>query len=276
MLTVVGNGTYVDVTFSAATHFLAGDKLDLRTLTTKKANISSASSTSTTFTINTATAHGLIAGDSVTVEGASLAGYNGVFTVATAPTTTQLTITNAANPGAMGAVGTVRLTTPGSWFDDLGLATIASMESGATVARITSAITGPAANPVSIGGDPGVDLRVTQGFISGLLPNTFGHFSEANAKALPAVTATIANATGLVSANLTTTTAAAYTNDWTNSKLMTWNAGAGTNQARIKQIGQSPSNGYLNTLLTFNTPVAKSTAERLRITFNCQMLRELI
>lgn len=276
MLSIVGNGTYVDVTFSGATHFLAGDKLDLRNVITKKVAISSASSTSTTFTINTATAHSLNPGDSVTIENASLAGYNGTFTVATVVDADTLTITDSANPGAMGASGTARLTTPTGFFDTLGLATIASMQSGTTVARITSTIIGPAVEPVNIGGDPGVDLRWTHGFTSGFIVNSPSWLSEANKKALPAVTSFLANTTGGVLRSTEAATNAAYTNDFTYSKEFTWNAGTSTGNTRIAQIAPQGASGYLNWVLTFNTPFVKTDAQRLKCKVSIKMIRDLI
>jgi hypothetical protein len=283
MLSIVGNGTNVDVTFSAATHFLAGDKLDLRGIITKKAAISSASSTSTTFTINTATAHGLIAGDSVTIEGASLAGYNGTFTVATAPTTTQLTITDAANPGAMGAAGTVRLTTPATYFDDLGLATIASMVSS-SVARITSAITGPAVEPASIGGDPGIVVCWRRGDSSYWRVSTTSsgnvYFTEANVKALVDDSAQ-AGATGPTTTNgvgfdsMTVVSTPAYGNDFTVAVLNTKNAGTGTAGTRIKQFALNWNTGGMWTQITLNTPFNKDTSQRLKVGLSKQLLRDL-
>lgn len=286
MLSIVGNGTNVDVTFSAATHFLAGDKLDLRGVTTKKFAISSASSTSTTFTINTATAHSLNPGDSVTIEGASVGPYNGVFTVATTATGTQFTILDASNPGAMGASGTARLTTPGTYFDDLGLATIASMVSS-SVARITSAITGPDVEPVPIGGDPGVKVR----FYRGGSESSFGlkdfssgspyssYFTEANTKAVIDVSAgptTPSTTSSSYSFDTVTPTSGAAANDWTYSQLVTKNAGTGTDLTRMKQLnfrGTSTSACFVQ--ITFNTPFNKTTAQRLRVTCSKQIKRTL-
>lgn len=276
---IAGSGSNVDVTFTGATHFLAGDKLDLRNVRPALTNISSASSTSTTFTINTATAHGKSPGDSIVIEGASVAGYNGTHTVATG-SGSILTITNAANPGAMGASGTLRLATPGTYFDDLGLATIASMVSS-SVARITSAITGVAVDTTqTIGGDPGVTYkfrRISAGtwlFGSGQIYA----FNEANQKA-------IADETGVGTLSATGGTIiisgsggsaisaqnAAYTNDWTANAVVRANAGVGTSFTRLKQL-------YSNQVgwqLTFNTPFTKSEAQRFTITASKQIKRTL-
>ncbi len=58
-------------------------------------------------TVTTTTAHGFAAGDSVTIAGASVAGYNGAVTVGTTPSTTTFTYTYTSNaPLANGSGGT--------------------------------------------------------------------------------------------------------------------------------------------------------------------------
>lgn len=277
MTSIVGSGTAVDVTFSAATIFLAGDKLDLRGVTPLAFNISSASSTSTTFTITMASAHGLIAGNACVIAGASLVGYNGSFTVATAPTTTTLTITNSANPGAMGASGTIRAATPGAYFNTLGLATIASMVSS-TVARITSTVTGVPANPSQIGGDPGVTVRFRRSDTSHWY---FGQgycylFNELDTNALvdDAAQASTSLPSGGVSLGLNQLTYAATSNDFTASTLLTYNSGPNTNSSRIKQFALNVFGGAW-AQITFNTPFSKDISQRLRITTSKQILRDL-
>jgi hypothetical protein len=282
MASIVGSGSNVDVTFSTATHFLAGDVLDLRNVTPKKFAISSATSNSTTFTINTTAAHGLSVSDSVVIEGASLAGYNGTFTVASVVDSDTITITNSANPGAMGASGTIRLATPGTYFDDLGLATIASMVS-TSVARITSAITGPDVNPENIGGDPGVIVRyirstTNQNWRFPVSINTNQLREEAHAVALvndqtgPALMTISGTA---LSANTNAQTAASAANDWTDSILITWNAGSGLGRARVKQLQVLANSGWTGCQITFNTPFVKTDAQRLRVTVAKQFLRDL-
>lgn len=283
MTSIVGSGTAVDVTFSAATHFLAGDKLDLRNIAPKKHSISSASSTSTTFTINTATAHGLSVSDSVTIENASLAGYNGVHTVSAVVDSDTFEITNAANPGAMGASGTARLTTPATYFDDLGLATIASMVSS-SVARITSTITGPTVEPGLIGGDPGVSFRMKPGGVSAafntlLNASTCFYFTEANAKAIadPTTSGTLPSSGNSFSATSSINqVSSTYSNDFTEFATLNKDAGAGTNITRLKQISFATSqSGYHQGQITFNTPFDKTTAQRLRFTYSKQLKRTL-
>lgn len=280
MLSIVGSGTAVDVTFAAATHFLAGDKLDLRNVTPKKFAISSASSNSTTLTINTTLAHGLSVADSVVIAGASLAGYNGTFTVATVPDADTITIVNAANPGAMGASGTVRLATPATYFDDLGLASIASMVSS-SVARVTSAITGAAVEPGLIGGDPGVTVKFVSQNANQELSLAFGGvsnvFTEANAKAIGDTTSvgTISSTNTLWGFDSLATTVAAFGNDWTWSGTLTKNAGAGTNGTRIKQFYTRAGTSGCGAQVTFNTPFDKTTAQRLRWGASKQILRDL-
>jgi hypothetical protein len=60
--------------------------------------ISGITRSSTTATATTSTAHGLIAGDSITVAAVGESDYNGRFLVLTAPTTTTFTYTVANSP----------------------------------------------------------------------------------------------------------------------------------------------------------------------------------
>jgi hypothetical protein len=60
----------------------------------------------TTETVNTAAAHGLTTGDTVTIAGNATAGFNGVWIVASTPTTTSFTFTGPG-VGATGAGGSV-------------------------------------------------------------------------------------------------------------------------------------------------------------------------
>ena len=69
---------------------------------TASASTSGASESGTTVTIRTATATGLKVGESVTINGATVAGYNGTFTVATTPSTTSFTYTAASGLGLSG------------------------------------------------------------------------------------------------------------------------------------------------------------------------------
>lgn len=71
--------------------------------------ISSASWAASVITINTAVAHGLVVGNSVVVTAASPAGYNGIYTVVTQPSSTQITVANAVNPGTYVTGGTTTL-----------------------------------------------------------------------------------------------------------------------------------------------------------------------
>lgn len=284
MTSIVGNGTNVDVTFSGATHFLAGDKLDLRGVTTKKIAISSITSDGTKWTINTAAAHGLSVSDNVVIEGATVGAYNGTWPVATVVDTDTFEITDASNPGSSGAAGTVSLEKPASYFDDLGLATIASMVSS-SVARITSTMTGPDVNPADIGGDPGVEIRFKRKSSNSglsLQANTAGSmaFTTANAKALmdPTTVGTTSNTGSSWTFDSVSTTNSAASNDFTQSHLLTKNAGAGTNATRIKQIlvSTSATPASCDLQITFNTPFDKTTAQRLRVTVSKKIVRDIV
>jgi hypothetical protein len=59
----------------------------------------------TVWTILFAAAHGLVATNSFVMTGFQPTGFNGTFTVATAPTTTTVTVTNTNLPGAITAFG---------------------------------------------------------------------------------------------------------------------------------------------------------------------------
>ncbi len=62
--------------------------------------IVSASESSTTVTITTNGSHGFTAGQHVLISGVSVAGYNGAFTIASAPTANTFTYTTTAGLGA--------------------------------------------------------------------------------------------------------------------------------------------------------------------------------
>jgi hypothetical protein len=70
-----------------------------------------ATESGTTVTITTRAAHGLQVGQSVTVTGVPVAGYNGTVTVATVPTTTTFTYTAAAGLAASGGGAVYTVTT---------------------------------------------------------------------------------------------------------------------------------------------------------------------
>lgn len=70
--------------------------------------ISNAVRATSTVTMTTSAAHGLTAGDDITIEGMNPSGYNGTYKVATAPTGTTLTYVKSTDPGIFVAWGTVR------------------------------------------------------------------------------------------------------------------------------------------------------------------------
>lgn len=282
LVSIVGSGSYVDVTFDSDTLFLAGDKLDLRPVTPKRFGVVSATSNSTSFTVNTALAHGFVAGNSITIEGASVGGYNGTFTIATA-TGTSFTVTNSSNPGTMGAGATARLATPGGYFNSLGLAVIASMPS-ASVARITSTVTGPAVDLIQIGGDPGTTVKIRRNNDSamwylGLSEGYAYAFPDGNQKALLDIT-TIGNDFDTTNSafqfDSAPSTNAGPENDWTNSYTLIKNSGTGTDAARVKQLVFWPYWGDSVTYqITFNTPFNKTVLQSLRVTVSKQITRDL-
>lgn len=134
---IVSNGTYWDVVVGAAcsSHYAVGRPIIITGALPATSAITTITSTVSDFTVTTSAAHGKVAGNSIVIAGSSVAGYNGTWTVLAAPTTTTLTVTSGANPGAATG-GTLRLTTPGTWYD--GTYTIASFPNSTTI-RITNA-----------------------------------------------------------------------------------------------------------------------------------------
>jgi hypothetical protein len=285
---IVGNGVTFDVTTSTANHFLAGDTVILANVVPKRFAISSASSVVGTLTINTAAAHGLIVGDTVVIELASVGGYNGTWTVATVPDADTITITGGSNPGAMGASGTIRLATPATYFN--GTFTVASKPS-ANVVRITSNIQGPAVDASStMSSTDSCDLTVSLSAMgtdvisqwAGSSAGTFRVLNETNAIATPAITDNYtATPTAAYSATYGTTsggTNADYTNDWTATvNVAPWNAG--TSETRCKQIITNKASGAANIPtyhLALHTAQPKEASFRLTMPrFRSQILRDL-
>lgn len=65
--------------------------------------VSSFTNSTTTATATTAVNHGYAVGDTVTLSGASLAAYNGTFTIATVPSNTTFTYAMGSDPGGSSA-----------------------------------------------------------------------------------------------------------------------------------------------------------------------------
>lgn len=82
----------------------------LDSITTKGGTVSSITRSSTTATVTTAAAHNFVAGDTVTISGATQTEYNGTFTVLAAPTSTTFTYTVSGTP-ATPATGSPAITT---------------------------------------------------------------------------------------------------------------------------------------------------------------------
>lgn len=269
---ITGNGTSFDIVTTAAHHFLTGDQIVLPAGTTvpKRFNISSGSSTSSDITVNTATAHGLSVGNSVTIENASVSGYNGTWTVDTVPDSDTFTIASALNPGALGASGTVRLATPGTYFN--GTWTVASIPNSTTI-RVTSAVTGPAVDTSTIVRSISTaKLNIWMDGFGGDTLSNFFFFNETNKKSIPAVTSTSAiSTTGSTASSVTqNNVSAAYTNDWLRSQEGVWNAGIA--DQRVSQIYVQ---GSWHHLITFDCPQPKPTTHKLVIKFQQKLVRDL-
>jgi len=132
---ITSNGTYWDVVVGAAcsSHYAVGRPIIISGALPASTVISSISSTSTEFTVNS-TGHGKSIGDTVVIASSSQAGYNGTWVVATVPNANSFTVTSAINLGAATG-GTVRLATPATWYN--GTHTIASFPNSTTI-RITN------------------------------------------------------------------------------------------------------------------------------------------
>lgn len=137
------SGTSFDILLSEAcnAHYATGRPINVVGALPVRSNISGITSTSGDFTVTTAAAHGKNPGDSVVIEGASPAGYNGTWTCAAGTTGSTIVVTDSANLGA-GSGGTVRLSTPATWYD--GEWTIASFPNANTIRVTNNTVTVPA------------------------------------------------------------------------------------------------------------------------------------
>lgn len=72
--------------------------------------LTSASWATNVASYTTSAAHGLNVGGTIVITGVIPSGYNGIYTIATVPTTTTFTITQATNPGTYVQGGSVKLT----------------------------------------------------------------------------------------------------------------------------------------------------------------------
>ncbi len=114
------------------------------------ATISTASESGTTVTITTSSAHALVAGDVVLIAGVTVTGYDGLYTVATVPSSTTFTYTSSQTSLAASTKGTAYLTGSGSvrLFDS----------------QATSASTQPVAIGIAV--DSGTTLDIIAGSIA--------------------------------------------------------------------------------------------------------------
>lgn len=71
----------------------------------KQAWVTNVAGSGTVATLTTATSHGFIVGERVTVSGLTNTGFNGSFTIATVPTTTTFTYSNGTSLGSTGDNG---------------------------------------------------------------------------------------------------------------------------------------------------------------------------
>lgn len=283
---ITSTGSYFDVVFSIAHHYVTGSSVTIAGALPVKVSISSISSTGSDFTVNTSAAHNLSIGHSIEIEDCTVSAYNGTWTVATVPDSDTFTVTSAANPGAA-TDGTVRRSTPGTWYD--GTWTVASAPNSTTI-RITSAINPIAAGASGTGyGNTDADVyHPTYGWI-GVNENVTGslyHGSrlfegnqirafilrEAN-KLTPSSFpwSTIGDPSGGIGISSTTNSNVSYVSgSGVRTNVIVWNLDV-ANVSDIRQIAMyfhNGSNGQreLNLLINFNELQRKDSGYELRVT----------
>lgn len=246
---IVSNGTFWDITVGAAcsSHYAVGRPIIITGALPAFSAITSISSTVSAFTVTTGAAHGKIAGDSIEIAGSSVAGYNGTWTVLAAPTTTTLTVTSGANPGAATG-GTLRLTTPGTWYN--GTYTIASFPTSTTI-RVTNATTitaagiagtitnSIAANAIITGSGGAFEFAGGNAIVepgSGMIRST-GLIAESNLRTGMAYGLTLSHTSGVYidSASRTAVVAAYNASTRSRSSTVTFASAEGVSQV-IRQI----------------------------------------
>ena len=107
---------------------------------TSTVNVSTLTRSGTVATVTTATPHNLIAGGTVTISGATQAGYNGSFTVVTAPTTTTFTI-NVPEYPPLTTTGSYTASVPSAPQTILSASVAGSITRGMNTAAATNVAT---------------------------------------------------------------------------------------------------------------------------------------
>jgi hypothetical protein len=150
------SGTTLAVTavtsgFIVADQVISGTNVTTTTVTgayTTGKLISAVASNGTYFTITTAAQPvPWVVGQQVTITGVTPVGYNSTWTVSNnlAPTTTQFTVTNASNFGAIGFVSNAGTATPVAATGGIGFYTVAQTQTAASGAIATNSIVTPVA-----------------------------------------------------------------------------------------------------------------------------------
>jgi len=107
IVTITANGISQPTTTSNASLNIAGTISDYTRLVAIAAGTAGATESANTVTITTTAAHGFVAGQTVTIAGVSVAGYNGTFTITSVPSATTFTYTDPASSLANSGNGTV-------------------------------------------------------------------------------------------------------------------------------------------------------------------------
>ena len=146
------SGTGSVVTYTAANTYVAGDQVSVTGLS-GAVTITAISGSGTVVTYSTTNTTGLSAGQSITISGATTAGYNGAKTILAVNAGVSFTVTNATTGATSTATGTY---TSGFNLSNLTVATASSTQftvNNTTVDRAVSVASGtstPVINGVTI------------------------------------------------------------------------------------------------------------------------------
>ncbi len=169
-----GSGTVV--TYTAANTFAAGDLVSVTGLS-GLVTITAISGSGTVVTYSTASTTGLSAGQSITITGATTAGYNGAKTILAVNPGVSFTVTNATTGATSVAVGTY---TSAFNLNNLTIATASSTQFTVTNATVDRAVTlaagtaTPSINAVAImAATPGTTFQSTAQTLTAASLNLF-------------------------------------------------------------------------------------------------------
>jgi type IV pilus assembly protein PilY1 len=124
------------------------------------APVSSITRSGSVATATTSAAHGLSVGQSVNISGADQAAYNGTFTVATVPSTTQFTFAVVESPLSPGAVTGATVAKAGSTSFTISQITRTTTGSGQNAALLSATATATTSLPLTLANNDSVQVSV--------------------------------------------------------------------------------------------------------------------